>query len=261
MQLYQRTKTAKIHFAIAEPFLSRKTQLQDDAWAFYLRQTSRNPASDRNHVNVSAVGWEGSSRVKIVINSFGSNDDNSVPSPWKCSYDVERKVFVLAAVAAPSPEKTQPKLDGINGVVDEDAPLPSGSDAKSGEALQTLVANFVINRHSLEQKRQLDSIMQLYGDKVRYYDYGEVDRAFIESDKRKYFLRWPKASSRLVGHIHVVGDGPLWKVSFREDFGVENPSAGKSVTGSVEVNYEVVKHDGRLQIVGEQSKVLSRKTK
>ena len=256
VQLYQRTKTADgaIHFAIAEPFLSRKTELQDEVWDFYLRQTARSPSSDRNHVNISAVGWEESSQVRIVVSCFGSNEDDSVPTPWKCAYDVDKRVFLLASIAVPAPQT------GVANGDAHQAPPPYGRVQNSGQASSSLITEFVKTRHALEQRRQLDSIMALYGDKVRYFDSGEVSRAFIEDDKAKYFVRWPKASSRLVGEIQVAKHGPVWRVSFREDFRVENPRDGTRVTGSVEVTYEVAEKDGRLQIVGEDGKVLSRKS-
>lgn len=84
------------------------------------------------------------------------------------------------------------------------APPPQTfNDPTAATLSEAEVADFV-DRY-LGQTGSVESAMQLYADRVSYYDRGLVDREFIYNDKRAYFTRWPVHRYARTSDIATLG--------------------------------------------------------
>ena len=68
------------------------------------------------------------------------------------------------------------------------------------------VREFITRYLHAGQTNDADAEMAFYGERVKYFNEGTVDRRFIAQDVRRYEKRWPQRSFTVVGPISVVAD-------------------------------------------------------
>lgn len=103
-------------------------------------------------------------------------------------------------------------------------------------------------------------LLEFYADYVDYFGEGSVDKEFIYRDKQAYYKRWPKVSNALSGDIkvHDLDDPATRIVSFLIEFRVSSPARGAGVFGTAENVLQLRRIDGKIKILDEKQKVLSR---
>jgi len=127
-------------------------------------------------------------------------------------------------------------------------PPPLASDGSvlvlSRERLRDYIAAFILA--GLES--DVDSELDFFADKVRYFNEGTVDRAKIRKDLESYNRRWPERQFRLAGEVQVEPQ-PDSRVRVTFPLRFELASGKKQSSGTVvkTLLLEVVGED--LQIV------------
>jgi hypothetical protein len=140
-----------------------------------------------------------------------------------------------------------PAVDEITLAVPEPAPatvaLPAKADASAPKKdvnlpVDTLPAvsperaeEFVRQYLDACETNQLEMETAYYADKVRYFDHGVVDRAFIEQDVAAFYKRWPTRSYHLFDFKVLQSRGDEAVVKFRISFQYRSPKhrvAGKT---------------------------------
>jgi hypothetical protein len=77
---------------------------------------------------------------------------------------------------------------------------------------------------------------EVYAERVDYFKYGVVDRAFIAEEKRQYAERWPtRRYSLSMGTLKASKVGETVVTSFRFSYRVSNPTRSLSGEGASEV--------------------------
>jgi len=95
------------------------------------------------------------------------------------------------------------------------------------------VSEFVARVMELEKTQQLEAILGNYASRVKYFDNGMVDHAFIRKDKSDYYSRWPVRSYEIIGNIYSKGLGQdLWEIRVPTKFHVVN-HRGEWIDGDV----------------------------
>lgn len=84
--------------------------------------------------------------------------------------------------------------------------IPSSSSLATQYPTSGDVRAFVLRYLRAGQANDPDAEMKFYGDQVKYFDSGTVDRSFIARDVRLYDNKWPQRSFSVVGPITVVAD-------------------------------------------------------
>jgi hypothetical protein len=107
----------------------------------------------------------------------------------------------------------------------------------------------------------IDGVLKYYADKVNYFAKGVVDKDFIRRDKEYYYKRWPKVIYTLDGDIEY---GTSYEpntiiVKFTMDYYVSNNN--KSIQGKAFNVLNINKLDGKLQIIDEKQRIISRENR
>lgn len=97
-----------------------------------------------------------------------------------------------------------------------------------------------------------------YAKRVRYFDSGTVDHAFVEQDQRRYYKTWPDRFFELLdGPVVIEDDGDA--VVLRFTIRYEVSGAGRRASGMTENTMRVRRFEDGLKIVGmSERKVNSR---
>jgi hypothetical protein len=95
------------------------------------------------------------------------------------------------------------------------------------------VSAFVSRAIELEKTSELNAILANYAPRVRYFDNGNVDHAFIRKDKSDYYSRWPIRSYEISGNTHASELAPnVWDIRVPAKFHVAN-NRGEWIDGDV----------------------------
>jgi len=152
--------------------------------------------------------------------------------------------------------------------------IPSGGNAESGaktsgaaKSEKGKVASgpmagkaelFVDGFLAKSAQDDVEGLVDMYADSVRFYKKGEVGKDFIRKDKMDYFTRWPVREYVKSGKTKVydTDDANVKKVVFVSDYVVKNSQ--KNLSGQAEFTL-LVRFNGDVgAIVAEDGKVLKR---
>ncbi len=147
------------------------------------------------------------------------------------------------------------------GAAETKAPSGTKEDAgkKAAGPMAEKAALFVDGFLTKSAQDDVEGLVDMYADSVRFYKKGEVDKNFIRKDKMDYFTRWPAREYVKTGKTQVFDtkDKNVKKVVFVSDYTVKNSQ--KTLSGQAEFTL-LVRFDGDVgSIVAEDGKVLKRK--
>jgi ketosteroid isomerase-like protein len=130
---------------------------------------------------------------------------------------------------------------------------PSVSSVDETEAVRQFVRDF----YAVLSRRDLDSVVSMYGDNVDYQGQGHRDRRYIRNDTRNYFQRWDRIYFE-VGDIDVSStrDGDF-QVKFNFPFAVGQGYARDKRGISSQVWILRRDSQGNLRIISQREKVLA----
>ncbi len=122
------------------------------------------------------------------------------------------------------------------------------------------VRDFVERYVSVANAGNIFFMLNMYHDRVKFYDKGFVSKTYIEKDKLNYYKRWPIVNYRLDGGIDVRSGSSQdsRRAVFKINFLVRNDAENRQVRGQAESQLEVRLINGELKIVAESQKVLKR---
>ena len=110
------------------------------------------------------------------------------------------------------------------------------------------------------ERRDIDTIMSRYPEKVVYRDYGIVNRAFIRDDLGKYFARWPDTQAKLIGQVQIFDTKKAdeKRLVFSYDFLARSPDRDAWSAGSTANEWWIWETQDGLRVFGEKQKVTKR---
>lgn len=122
------------------------------------------------------------------------------------------------------------------------------------------VRDFVERYVSVANAGNIFFMLNMYHDRVKFYDKGFVSKTYIEKDKLNYYKRWPIVNYRLDGGIDVRSGSSQnsRRAVFKINFLVRNDAQNRQVRGQAESQLEVRLINGELKIVAESQIVLKR---
>ena len=101
-----------------------------------------------------------------------------------------------------------------------------------------------------------DRNLELYAERVNYYDQGTVSRSEVLRDKRQYLERWPERNYERTSDVEIVDAGAADLIRFNYQYRVSGGSRNAEGTGWAELG--VQRREGRVQIVSERGGVTDR---
>lgn len=107
-------------------------------------------------------------------------------------------------------------------------------------------------------RKDMDTLLSCYGNRVEYFSSGLVDRSYIREDKARYFGNWDRIETSLAGDVVLIvtDQHDMRIVKFESVFFVENRT--RSIKGRAENVWKVKRVNGEVRIVGESQKILVR---
>lgn len=124
------------------------------------------------------------------------------------------------------------------------APSPASGDITDEELIR-----FVRGYLNAAQQPTPDAEVDHYAERVRYFDSGSVDRAFVAQDQRRYYKTWPERSFELLdGPVVIEDDGEAAAVRFTIRYEVRG--AERRASGMTENTMRVRRFENGLKIVG-----------
>ena len=98
LQLYHRTSPDSLNYEIPEDFRGQDQGLDDAAWNAYLEAMELPEGTEREGVTIDATGWNPDSKVlNIAVTVAPASEDDQVPAPWACTFDVTTNEFEESA--------------------------------------------------------------------------------------------------------------------------------------------------------------------
>jgi len=120
------------------------------------------------------------------------------------------------------------------------------------------VSEFITRMMQLEKTQAIDAILANYASRVKYFDNGTVDQAFIRKDKSNYYSRWPIRSYEIAGNIYSTSlSQNLWEIRVPTKFRVVN-DRGEWIDGDVLQILTVDSSNERWLITAEDGEVTRR---
>jgi hypothetical protein len=124
------------------------------------------------------------------------------------------------------------------------------------------ILSFIDKYISRGNSRDLQGVISLYSDRVDYFRAGNVSKQFIYKDKVKYYKRWPSMQVTFLSldSIQDVPGKPNEKVArYTIDFDVYNYQTNKGIKGRAINTIKIQRVNGKLKIISDKQKVLSRR--
>jgi hypothetical protein len=88
LTLYRRTRPNTVDFAPAEDIAVEGLPLEDAVWNHYVEAMGLPPNTPREAATIDAVRWENDSTLTISVAVTPLADDDKVPPPWTCTFNV-----------------------------------------------------------------------------------------------------------------------------------------------------------------------------
>ena len=119
------------------------------------------------------------------------------------------------------------------------------------------VVAFIRRILALTSRKDINSILPHYGERVNYYDRGMVDIDYIRKDMGYYFKNWDTITCALDGDVVMIvtDQQDMRIVKFVSTFSVQNSK--KSVSGKTENIWKLQRVNDQLKIVDEKQKTLT----
>lgn len=159
-------------------------------------------------------------------------------------------IILIAAIWNISRQPATSAASNVSSPAEEKRPTLSNAD----------VRDFVERYVSVANAGNIFFMLNMYHDRVKFYDKGFVSKTYIEKDKLNYYKRWPIVNYRLDGGIDVRSGSSQnsRRAVFKINFLVRNDAENRQVRGQAESQLEVRLINGELKIVAESQKVLKR---
>ena len=91
LQLYHQTRTGTLDFAPAQDMAIEGLPLEDAIWNYYVEAMGLPANTPREAATIDAVRWENDSSLTISVAVTPLADDDKVPPPWTCTFNVASK--------------------------------------------------------------------------------------------------------------------------------------------------------------------------
>lgn len=170
---------------------------------------------------------------------------------------------LIPAIPTPVPTRT-PALSQSNDqtiiVKPTIAPKPTEIPIIKNEITREEIVRFVNKYITLSNKGSITELLDLYANKVNYFDRGNVSKSIILQDKTSYYKRWPEIINTIEGEINITdtSDENIKQVTFYLSFYVHSPKRNQSISGNAKNTLKICKLNSELQIVSENQEVLKR---
>ena len=116
---------------------------------------------------------------------------------------ISRSTEVNLAVASDSvSDEVRPVESSNEDQANEAAKQPESPTVSEAELMPNL-DNLVTSYLDLQEGSNIESIMRLYDEQVRYNDKGVVSKSRIRQDKMAYFQRWPSRNHQRISSVTV----------------------------------------------------------
>src|SRR2546423_1409263 len=103
-QIYHRGSAVPLKYAVPDELRANGSGLQDLVWQSYLEGTQQDPNTERSRVTIDGIAWQPDSHhVSISVAPIASKNDEALPEPWTCTYDVATKQVEAPADVAEGP--------------------------------------------------------------------------------------------------------------------------------------------------------------
>lgn len=133
----------------------------------------------------------------------------------------------------------------------------TSTDTVSVQQIYAFIDEYISRGNS----KDIDGVLDLYGDEVDYFNAGIVSKNRIYKDKVDYYKRWPSVQCSLVKVDAIQDVNSLKnakKVTYRINFDVYNYDESKGIKGQASNTVILKKEKGVIKIVSDKQKVLHR---
>ena len=152
------------------------------------------------------------------------------------------------AAPQPAPQDTTASVRETQGMNPAGGPQTIGKEE---------VVSFIRRILALTSRKDINSILPHYGERVNYYDRGMVDIDYIRKDMGYYFKNWDAINCALDGDVvMIVTDQHDTRiVKFVSTFSVQNSK--RSISGKTENIWKLQRVNDQLKIIDEKQKTLT----
>jgi ketosteroid isomerase-like protein len=159
-------------------------------------------------------------------------------------------VMTVAPTEAPVVAET-PGANSVNSPPSMPTPFPSVDQTEA-------VRQFIRDYYDAMSRRDLDTVVSMFADRVDYQGQGRHDRRYIRNDTQNYFRRWDRIYFEVRNDIDIsqTGDGEF-QVRFNFPFVVGQGNATDKRGVSSQVWILRKDSQGKLQIVSQREKVIA----
>ena len=111
----------------------------------------------------------------------------------------------------------------------------------------------------VNQSSNVTNTLACYADSVSYFDEGQKDQAYIRTDLERYNIRWPIRRDGIAGEVQLrEATAGEFAAAFQLDFSVESWTRREWITGTFEIDMNIVMIGGTPKITSIREKVLRR---
>ena len=167
-----------------------------------------------------------------------------------CAGDHDPEPNTYAASKGASTE-SQPLAPGPSTTPEEPLARPAAPEAPPESAVEPTAppasttvdrddhVDFALDFLGRQAYNSVPGLMELYANRVRYFDQGTIARGAVATDKASYFERWPNRYYELAGPVRATG-GESPAVRFEYDFAVSHADASGEREGRAWVELGIV---------------------
>ena len=154
----------------------------------------------------------------------------------------------------PAPGRADFSVPSAQRQMSSSAPTPSGDKQCSESEVKCFIRSYL---DSLERGSEA-ALLGCYETRVDYYSAGIVGLDFIQKDKQNFLKKWRKLKYDVLEPVEVVYDQVPGTLTVRFVYQFSADSGKEVARGKAENIWKIKKIDGKLKIVGEKQKILSR---
>ena len=146
-------------------------------------------------------------------------------------------------------------------IVTKPTPKPTIIPVRKDEITREEIVNFVDRYIALSNRGNVTNLLELYADKVTYFDKGSVSKSIISQDKNSYYKRWPEVVNTMEGDVSItdVSETDTKQVTFYLSFYVHSSKRNQTISGNAKNTLKISRIDAELKIVSENQEVLKKK--
>jgi len=201
----------------------------------------------RRHLYYGDIDGQASQQMASALRRY--QERKGFPVTGECDATTLHSLQLVPAppeIADPLPDVPVLKSDPAPEIAEADRTYLEQIDAAEsppeaepvGEApLSTRVEEFVRQYLDVCETNVVADELAFYAPKMRYFDHGTVDLAFVKRDVAAYYKRWPERTYELL-ELRVLASGPEEVVvRFSISFNVRN--ASHSAVGRTENTFKL----------------------